>query len=326
MAKVLSQDEVDSLLNGISEGAVETETDVPDATGEVEAYDFINARTGPSHMKMPALGIINERFISFINNSLSAATGNIIDVSVMDIDSVRYGEYCRSLPLPTSLNIFKMEPLKGFTLLVLEGALVFGFVDTFFGGNCEGHVKLEGRSFTTIETKIIQRVVNVVLQDYQRAWSDVYPITLKYARSEADPQFAGIAKPDDMIVATKFNVDIGNFSGSMTICVPYTTLEPIKQILRESFKSEKDEVDQHWQRHIEEKIKEQFLDINCVLGTTQITGRELLGMKVDDVIMLDQKVSQPIDVRIEELIRFKGFPGSCNNHKAIRIENRVNME
>lgn len=322
MAKVLSQEEVDSLLNGIGEGSVETETNIPTNSDELKLYDF-KSKTGPNHLRMPAMGIINERFVSFINPSLSAAAGTLIDINVTDVDSVRYGDYCRSLPLPTSLNIFKMEPLRGFALLVLEGALVFGFVDTFFGGNCGGHVKLEGRGFTPIETRIIQRIVGIVLEDYQKAWADVYQTRIKYARSEADPQFAGIAKPDDMVIANKFSVDIGNFSGAMTICVPYTTLEPIKNVLRESYKSEQYEVDHAWRKQFEEKIKEQFLTLDCVLGSTVVTGRDLLGMKPDDVIMLDQKISDSIQVSIGGILKFRGYPGTYNNKKAVRIEKKI---
>ena len=322
MAKVLTQEEVDSLLNGIDEGKVETETDIPDGGDAFQAYDFSNT-SFPDHQRMPALGIINERFISFINASLSTATGIVIDVNVNDIGSVKYGDFCRSLPLPASLNILKMEPLRGFALLVLEGSLVFAFVDTFFGGSCSTHVKLEGRSFTAIETKIIERIVGIIIEDLQKAWQDVYPVGMKYMRSEVDPQFAGIAKPEDMIVSTKFGVDIGNYSGTMTLCLPYTLLEPIKTILRDNYKSENIEIDETWRQGFQQKIGQMQLGMSCTLGTTRLKGRELLGMKADDILLLDQKATDPVVINVEGNAKFVGYPGSLNNRKAIRIEKRL---
>ena len=325
MEKVLSQNEVDSLLNGIGEGKVETETDVPDNDDELQVYDF-NGKSGPYHHRMPAMGIINERFVSFANTSLSNAAGVPIDVSVDEIDSVKYGEFCRSLPLPASLNIFKMEPLRGFFLLVLEGPLVFSFVDTFFGGKCSTHVKLEGRSFTTIETKIIERIVKITFEDLQRAWADVFGVTIKHSRTEVDPQFAGIAKPDDMIITTRFIVDIGNFSGAMNICMPYTSLEPIKEKLSASYKSEKLEFDSIWRAAIQERLREISVDLTCMLGCAAITGKELLGMKKDDVIVLDRKVNEPVSLHIGESRKMLGFPGSFNNTKAVQIDKWTNVE
>ncbi|MDY7038006.1 MAG: flagellar motor switch protein FliM, partial [Thermodesulfobacteriota bacterium] len=219
MANVLSQDEVDSLLAGIDEGKVETGTDIPEPEKEedLKAYDF-STQAGPIHLRLPALRIINERLVAFLRTSLSIATGSAIEVNLSSTDSVKFGDFCSTLPLPTSLNIFKMEPLRGFALLVLEGSLVFSFVDTFFGGKGVSHVKLEGRGFTEIETKIVNKVTKIILEDMQRAWSDIHKLEMIYARAEMDPQFAGIVTPDDMVIVIKFTVDLENDSGSIILC------------------------------------------------------------------------------------------------------------
>ena len=196
---------------------------------------------------------------------------------------------------------------------------------SFFGGKCSDHVKLEGKNFTTIEIKIIERIVGIILKDFQQAWSDFYELKLNYVRTETDPQFAGIAQPGDMIILVKFSIDIGSFSGIMSICIPYPTLEPIKKILRENFKKGKIEVDQKWKENIEETIREIFVTLNCVLGVTKITGRQLLSMKADDIILLDQKISDPIHAYIGNKLKFTGHPGSVNNKKAVKIKN-VNVE
>jgi len=322
MANVLSQDEVDSLLEGISDGKVKTEPEIPERDEELRVYDFLR-QAGPVHLNLPSLGIINERFVGFLKTSLSNVTRSVIDVDVSDIDSVKFGEFCRSIPLPTSLNIFKIEPLRGFALLVLEGSLVFAFVDTLFGGKCESHVKLEGKSFTTIEVKMIDKIVKVILGDLEHAWSDVYKVKMVFTRSEVDPQFAGIATPNDMVIAIKLGVDLENASGVMTVCIPYSTIEPIREKLRHKFQGERLEVDQRWRRYIEEKIRELTINLSCTLGMAKITGRELLEMKIGDVIQMDQKISDQVILRVEGIPKFKGYPGSYNKKKAIKIKSKL---
>lgn len=318
MSNILSQDEVDSLLNGIGEGKVETETDVPEESGEVGVYDF-RKEAGPIHLRMPTLGIINERLIGFMKNSLSNVTGTVVDVNIADVESVKFGEFCRSLPLPTSLNIFKLDPLRGYALLVLEGSLVFAFVDTFFGGKSVGHVKLEGKSFTAIESKIINRVVKVVLKDLEQAWSDVYKVKTIFSRSEIDPQFAGIATPEDMVIASKLNIDMNNFSGNIIVCLPYATIEPIRDHLSTRFQSTNVEIDHEWCNYIQKKITEMTVNVSCTLGHTTITGEELLALKADDVIQLDLKTSEPVMIYAENVPKFTGYIGSINNKKALKI-------
>jgi len=325
MANVLSQDEVDSLLSGISEGKVKTETDIPEKDEGLKGYDF-SRQTGPVHLRMPTLGIINERFIGFLKTSLSATTRSGTDVSILDFESVKFGEFTRSIPLPTSLNIFKMEPLRGFVLLILEGALVFAFVDSFFGGKAASNIRLEGKSFTTIEIKIVDRIVRIILNDLQHAWSDVYKLKMVFARSEVDPQFAGIASPTEMVIVIRFNVELENSSGVMTICMPYSTLEPIRERLRYRFHGERLEADETWGRYLEEKIKKMPVNLSCTLGTTKISARELLEMKVDDVIELEQKISDPITVSVEGVPKLKGYPGTYSKKKAIRISERFSKE
>lgn len=325
MASVLSQEEVDSLLDGIGEGEVETETDIPESEDGFQSYDF-GKQGDPIHLKMPTLGIINERLITLLNTSLSSSIGSMVDVSLSEVDSVKYGEFCRSLPLPSSLNIFKMDPLRGFALLVFEGTLVFSFVDRYFGGKGVSHVKLEGKSFTPIEVKIIERVVSIVLGDLQHAWQEVYPVKMIPTRTEMDPQFAGISTPEDMIIASRFIIDIGNFQGNMAICLPYSLLEPIRNKLKNTFQGEKLEADQRWRKCIEEKVMDLHVDLSFTLGTTDITGRELLNMKVGDVFQLDQSPKDPVIINAEGLPKFRGYMGAYKNKKAVRVKDRIYAE
>lgn len=322
MGNILSQDEVDSLLGGITDGQVETETDVSEGTPSVEVYDF-SMPAGPVHLRLPALGIINERLVGLLRTNLQVASRSVIDVNLASTDTVKFSDFCLSLPMPSSLNIFSIEPLRGFSLVVLEGPLVFSFVDSLFGGKGVSHVKLEGRLFTKIETKIVEKIVKIILNDFQKAWSDVYEINAVFVRSEMDPQFVGIGTPDDLVIVNKFEVQLENGNGFITICIPYSGIKPIKEKLKNKFRSEKIDVDKNWKRYIQERIQETMVELSCTMGMAKINGTDLLSMKVDDVIMLDQKLGNSVIINVENIPKFKGYPGACNKKKAVKIIDRL---
>ncbi len=325
MNQILSQEEVESLLGGIDEGKVKTETAAVEKVDDSEIYDFSRQRT-PLHLSVPALGIINKRFITLLRESLSRATGSTVVISMPSMESKKFKEFSRNLSPPTNLNIFQMKPLKGSALMVLETPLVFAFVDTLFGGTGVSEVRVEGRNFTSIETKMIGKIANIILADLEKAWADVHKIQVALVRSEMDPQFAAIVRPDDMVIVVECSVDIENESGLLTICLPYYAMEPIKDKLKHRFQDDISEVDQVLRRSLEERIREADVNLSCTLGKAQIRGKELLEMKVDDVIPLDQRIGDSIVVRVEGIGKFKGFPGCCNNKQAIRISERLHKE
>jgi flagellar motor switch protein FliM len=322
MGNILSQDEVDSLLDGITEGKVETESDVKEGSPSVEVYDF-SMPAGPVHLRLPALGIINERLIGLLRTDLQVASRSFIDVNLSSTETVKFSDFYLSLPMPSSLNIFSINPLRGFSLIVLEGPLVFSFVDSLFGGTGVSHVKLEGRLFTKIETKIVEKIVKIILNDFQKAWSDVYEINAVFIRSEMDPQFVGIGTPDDLVIVNKFEVQLENGNGFITICIPYSSIKPIKEKLKNKFRSEKMDIDQNWKKYIQARIQETMVELSCTMGMAKINGADLLSMKVDDVIMLDQKFGNSVIVNVENIPKFKGYPGACNKKKAVKIIDRL---
>lgn len=322
MGNILSQDEVDSLLDGITEGKVETETDVNEGSPSVEVYDF-SMPAGPVHLRLPALGIINERLVGLLRTNLQVAGRSVIDVNLSSTETVKFSNFYLSLPMPSSLNIFSIEPLRGFSLIVLEGPLVFSFVDSLFGGKGVSHVKFEGRLFTKIETKIVEKIVKIILSDFQKAWLDVYEINAVFIRSEMDPQFVGIGTPDDLVIVNKYEVQLENGNGFVTICIPYSSIKPIKEKLKNKFRREKMDIDKRWKRYIQERIQEMTVELSCTMGMAKINGGDLLSMKVDDVIMLDQKLGNSVIVNVENIPKFKGYPGACNKKKAVKIIDRL---
>jgi len=318
MTKVLSQDEVDSLLRGMSDGEIEVETDVGIDDSGVIPYDLTN-QDRIIRGRMPTLEIINDRFARLFRTTLSATMRKVVDVSTTSVDMIKFGEFMRSLPVPTSLHIFKMEPLRGHAILVIESKLVFNLVETFFGGNLQTEMKIEGRDFTPIENRLTRRVVLLILEDMEKAWGPVYQIKTEYARTEINPQFASIVPPTDVVVVIKFELEMDQAAGNITMCFPHSTIEPIRQKLYAGFQSDQLEVDHVWMERFRAQLKEAAVDIRVILGTTEIRPRELLNLRVGDVIQLDQDVTDPLAAQVQGVKKFTGIPGLWRGNKAFQV-------
>jgi flagellar motor switch protein FliM len=269
---------------------------------------------------MPTLEIINNRFARLFRTTLSSAVRKIVDMTTTSVDMVKFGEFMRSLPVPTSLHIFKMDPLRGHAIFVLESKLVFNLVETFFGGAGTGEVKIEGRDFTAIEQQLTRKVVSMGLKDLEQAWKPVHEVTMVYQRTEINPQFASIVPPSDVVIVIKFEMEMEHAAGTITICVPYSTIEPIRSKLYAGFQSDQLEVDHEWMRRFRTQLREAQVDFTVELGRTHITSGELLGLKVGDVLKLDKDVNDTLVGMVEGVPKFKGKPGTFRGAKAYRVE------
>ncbi len=322
MSKILSQDEVDALLRGMSGGEIEVETDQPDYADGVIPYDLTN-QDRIIRGRMPTLEIINDRFSRIFRTSISSALRKVVDISTTSIDMIKFGEFMRSLPVPTSLHIFRMEPLRGHAIMVIETRLVFNLVDSFFGGIGKSDIKIEGREFTPIENRVTKRVVEMALSDLEKAWRPVHEISLVYARSEINPQFAGIVPPTDVVLVIKFDLEMEQAAGTIIVCIPYATIEPIRSKLYAGFQSDQLEVDYEWMQRFKQQLREAEVVFSVELGQTAITGRELLDLKPGDVIQLDQDVNNSIVASIQGVPKFKCVPGVLDANKAVKITGRI---
>lgn len=325
MSEVLSQGEVDALLRGVGEGAVETETDQPEEVSGVVTYDLASQEK-IIRGRLPTLDIINQMFSRLFRNSLSTMLRKSADVSTVSTDTVKFGEFLKSLPVPSSLHVFRMEPLRGHGLVVVESKLVFALVDTFFGGTGATKAKIIGRDFSAIEIRMTKNVIVKALEDFEKAWKPVHLVNINYVRSEVNPQFAAIVPPTDAVLVILFEVEMENLSGTITICIPYATVEPIMPKLRENFQSEQVDVDQVWIRRLREQLMQAQLELVVELGTVDIDAKQLLNMKVGDTLMLGNEVSDPLMVKTEGVIKFKGFPGVSRGNKAIQITDIIERE
>ena len=318
MSKILTQDEVDALLKGMSGGEIETETDSVDDDTGVTVYDLTN-QDRIIRGRMPTLEIINDRFARLLRTTLSGALRKVIDVSAFSIDMIKFGEFMRALPVPTSLHIFKVDPLRGHGVIVMETKLVFNLVDNFFGGSGRGYIKIEGRDFTAIENKLIGKVIQMAMDELEKAWNPVHPLQLTYVRSETNPQFASVVAPTEVVVVIKFEVELEQTVGTLIVCLPYSTIEPIRSKLYAGFQSDQLEVDHEWINRFIDQVRMAAVEMSVELGRSHLSASELLNLKAGDVLILDHDTSEALTVRVEGIPKLKGFPGVMRGNKAIRI-------
>ncbi|MGC8554849.1 MAG: flagellar motor switch protein FliM [Candidatus Acidulodesulfobacterium sp.] len=317
MAEILSQDEVNALLRGISSGAIESEKKEENAGG-IKSYD-LTSQDRIVRGRMPTLEIINERFARLLRNDLTSALRKVAEITATSVDMQKFGEFLKNIPLPTSLTIFKMPPLRGYAIFVLDARLVYNLIDIFFGGTTDLHVKIEGRDFSPIENKLIKKITDMAFNAMKTAWTPVSPIEIEFQRSEINPQFATIVTPTEVVIISRFEVDIEGAVSKFMICIPYSMIEPIKEKLYSGFQSEQLEVDHRWIERFKERLKESELNIRVDVGKTSINSRDFLKIKKGDVIVLDKRIEDPLVVDIENLPKFIAYPGKINNNFAVKI-------
>ncbi len=318
MEQVLSKGEVDALLRGVGEGQIETETDVPEEVSGVVPYD-LTSQEKIVRGRLPTLDIINQMFSRLFRNSFSSLMRKSADISTVSTDSLKFGEFLRSLSVPSSLHVFRMEPLRGFGLMVIESRLVFSFVDNFFGGTGTSDINILGRDFSAIEVRMTKKVVQAALEDWERAWKSVHPVACTYVRSEVNPQFAAIVPPTDVVLVIVFDIEMENSSGTATICIPYSMIESIINKLKANFQSEQMEVDQVWINRLRGELMQIKVEMVAELGQAQMTPRDLLGLHEGDVVMLGKDVSDPLYINIAGNAKFRGYSGISRGMKAIQI-------
>ena len=320
MPEILSQDEVNALLRGISSGSIETEKQ--EEVGGIRPYD-LTSQDRIVRGRMPTLEIINERFARLLRNELTSALRKVAEITATSVDMQKFGEFLKNIPLPTSLTIFKMPPLRGYGIFVLDSRLVYNLIDIFFGGTTDLHVKIEGRDFSPIENKLIKKITDMAFNAMKAAWTPVSPIDIEFQRSEINPQFATIVTPTEVVIISRFEVDIEGAVSKFMVCVPYSMIEPIKEKLYSRFQSEQLEIDQRWIERFKERLKESELDIKIKIGTTNISAQDFLKIKKGDVIVLDKRIEEPLVVEIENLPKFIGYPGKINNQVAVKLISEI---
>jgi len=236
---------------------------------------------------------------------------------------MKFSEFMKTIPMPSSINMFKMEPLKGYALFVLEAPMVFAFIEYFFGSSSARYVKSEGRYFTLIEQRIIRRVVNMALADLAEAWKVIIPITPEYTGSEMNPQFVTIVTPTEVVVKIEVHIEVEEFTGKVFFCVPYSMIEPIKEKLSSGLQGEKLGADQRWVSRLTDILMESPVRLTAEIGRVELTVRDLMDLEIGNVINLGKSVSDELVLRIENVQKFLGTPGVSRGAQAIKLTRTV---
>ena len=270
-------------LHGVDDGDIDTEGDAE--PGTVKNYD-LTSQDRIVRGRMPTLEMINERFARYTRISMFNLLRRTADVSVGGVQIQKFGEYVHTLYVPTSLNMVKFRPLRGTALIILDARLVFKLVDNFFGGDGR-HAKIEGREFTPTELRVVQMVLNQAFIDLTEAWKAVFPINFEYVHSEVNPSLANIVSPSEVVVVSTFHIELDGGGGEMHITVPYSMIEPIREVLDAGLQSDSDEHDERWEKALREDVLSASVDLECDIVRRDITLRDIVELKTGDIIPIE---------------------------------------
>jgi flagellar motor switch protein FliM len=285
--------------------------------GEVRAYS-ISSQERIVRGRMPSMEIVNERFARNLRVGLFNLIRRSPEISLGPVAVQRYSAFLRELAVPTNFNIMAIRPLRGSGLIVCEPALVFGIIEMLYGGVGKFKTRIEGREFSATEQRIIDRLLGVITEEYKKAWKGIYPLELEYQRSEMQPQFANIATPSEIVVSTHFQIEIGDIAGAIHFCMPYATLEPIRDVLYSSTQGDSVEVDRRWVNVLTQEIQAAEVVLVAELARADTTIEQLMAIKPGDFIELDRK--SKIEATIAGVPVFECHYGTHNAKYALRVD------
>jgi flagellar motor switch protein FliM len=322
MDTMLSQEEVDLLLKGVTNEPDEIQDQTDEFPDGVRPYNLATQER-IVRGRMPTLEMINDRFNRLLKQEMFVLLRRNVEISRQMLSITKYGDFIRSLVVPSNFNLIYVNPLVGQALIVLDPSLVFMCVDTLFGGDGRFIMRIEGRDFTETEQRIIKRIIDIIFDCYSKCWEPVYPVEFVYQRSEMHTQFVNIATPNEPVVIASFMLDAGEAGGGkMHICFPYTMLEPLREILTSSMQGET-LGSNRWMNQLSHEIQAAELDMVVDLGSIRLRMDDIVKMKVGDII--------PFDVPDTVIARINGVPvsecgfGTSKGHRALRIKNMLSI-
>ncbi len=318
---ILSQDEIDALLHGV-DGADDGGDDEGDEGG-VRSFDF-TSQERIVRGRMPTLEMINERFARLFRIGLFNMLRRTPEVSVGGVDMMKFGEYVHTLFVPTSLNLVKLNPLRGTGLIIIDPKLVFIIVENFFGGDGRYFTKIEGREFTPTEQRIIKMVLQQAFENLKDAWAPVMPIEFEYLNSEVNPQFANIVSPSEVIVVSTFHIELDGGGGDFHITFPYNMVEPIREILDAGVQSDSNEVDDRWTVSLREEMKSAEIEISSELTKVSLPLTDVLNLKEGDIIPIE--MPDEVTIVSGEIPLLKGNVGVHGGNVAIKVSRQVQLD
>ena len=317
MDDILSQDEVDALLKGMGGGDVDTEDDDSSESTAAKAYDFTNQER-IVRGRLPALDIINERFARGFQRHFNEMIMSSVEVTAGEVKIIKMIDYLRNLFVPTSLNIYRINPLNGVALFTLDSKLIFTAVDMYFGGTGLLPFKIEGREYTPVEMSMVRSILDMTSDNLRKAWGPVMDIEIDYMHSEMNPKFASIVDATDMIVVSPINVRFEGVEGRVDIVMPYSMLEPVRDKLEEGMSNLQGESDNRWSRTLREEAKNIEVELTVNLAELQMQVDDLLKMEKGDIIPIE--MPDLVTLKAEGIGIAKGKMGQSQDKKAIKLK------
>ena len=312
--RILDQTEIDSLLGF---------DDSSGNGGKTGIMELINSAL-VNYERLPMLDIVFDRLVRLMSTSLRNLTSDNVEISLDHISSVRFGDYLNSIPLPAMLSIFNAEEWDDHGLMVVDSALIYAIVDVLLGGRRgTSALRVEGRPYTTIETKLIERMVHVVLNDLSSAFDPLSPVSFRLERIETNPRFATITQGNNAGVLVRLRIDMGDRSGRIEIMIPYATLEPIRELLLQMFMGEKFGRDAIWENHLTREIYQTDVFLSAILGETTVPLNNLVNWKPGSVLMLNTRPDDLIEMRVGDKGMFMAKIGQKKDLIACSIEEYI---
>ncbi len=309
--RILNQDEIDSLL-----GFSLSEVSLNDNSGIRSIIDSAMV----SYERLPMLEIIFDRLVRLMTTSLRNFTSDNVEVSLDRITSVRFGDYLNSIPLPAILGVFKAEEWENFGLVTVNSSLIYSIIDVLLGGRRgQGAVRVEGRPYTTIETSLIKRMIEVVLADAELAFKPLSPVKFNIDRMETNPRFAAISRPANAAILVRLRIDMEDRGGTVELLLPYATIEPIRATLLQMFMGEKFGRDPIWEGHLATEIGQAAIEVDAVLYEARLPLRRMMQLEVGDTLMLELKPDAMVTVRCGDITMTEGRMGRVGDRVAVRV-------
>ena len=315
--RILNQDEIDSLLG----------FDDDEIAGDTSGVMALINSAMVNYERLPMLDIVFDRLVRLMSTSLRNLTTDNVEVSLDQVSTVRFGDYMNSIPLPAMLSVFKAEEWDNNGLLVTDSALIYSIVDVLLGGR-KGTpaIRVEGRPYTTIETKLVEKMIQVTLSDLSSAFDPLSPVSFSLDRMETNPRFATISQSGSACVLARLRVDMGDRGGRAEVLIPYATLEPIRELLLQMFMGEKFGRDSIWENHLTQELYKTDVQLQAILGELVLPLGDMLNWKVGSKVMFSTTTEEDLELRCGHFPMFKGPVGQKQGNIAVRIESYIEPE
>ena len=313
--RVLDQEEIDSLL-GFDEGSGAEDTR--------SGIEKILSSALVSYERLPMLEVVFDRLVRLMSTSLRNFTSDNVEVSLDSVESIRFGDYLNSIPLPAMLSVFKAEEWDNFGLITVDSSLIYSIIDVLLGGRRgTAAMRIEGRPYTTIERNLVERMIRVILGDLSAAFEPLSPVAFRFDRLETNPRFATISRPSNAAIVTRLRIDMEDRGGRVDLLLPYATLEPVRELLLQMFMGEKFGRDSIWETHLAEELWLTEVDLEAVVDTQIMRLSDVFDLKVGSQIMLGATPETLIQLNCGEIPMYMGRMGRRGNQIAVQIEDRV---